>query len=95
MTNTVYATFYSPGQRRQNADGQWVPCEILSLSTCKTANRENTVVESAEEAKKLALEKEAIAINFGLFGMPRHPVKMDHPKIDAYLRKYFRIERKG
>lgn len=87
----IYATTYQPGGAHRTEAG-WEKDTILSLDCAKTLGKENVELQSPEAAMSLITERKVQAVAFGLYGLPQRPVKTDHPKLAAYIRKMFRSD---
>jgi hypothetical protein len=86
----IYAHTYQPGPMFKAESGEWKRVTILSLNTIKTLGVELTELDTPEEAMTLIEKSGVQMVNFGLFGLPRHPVPVAHAKLGQYVRKMFK-----
>lgn len=87
---TIYAHTYQPGPMFKMESGEWKRITVLSLNTIKTLGVELTELTTPEEAMALIEKSDVQMVNFGLFGLPRHPVPVTHKKLASYMRQRFR-----
>src|SRR5262245_7941463 len=88
----IYAHTYQPGPMFKTESGEWKPIKVLSLQTVKTHGVELTELATPEEAMALIEKSGVQMVNFGLFGLPRHPVEITHKKLGQFVRKLFKAK---
>lgn len=84
----IFTTTYQPGGMHRAVDG-WEKDTIISLSTIITLNRENAEWHTPDALIQHIRVSNLQMVNFSMAGFPRHPVAINHPKLEAHIRKYF------